>query len=103
MRKSVWPWIPAGILGGGAMLTRYETFEMLPILLFAFLLFGIKKELIWKKIGLQFTVFVAAGVMTVFILISVMGVQKNIFSAYSRYFNSKWILLERTISDADGK
>ena len=102
LRKTLWSWIPAGILGACAMLTRYETFEMLLILLFAFLLFGIKKELTWKKIGQQFAVFVVAGVMTVFILINVMGVQKYIFSSYSKYFNSKWILLERKVADGEG-
>ena len=103
MRKSVWPWIPAGILGACAMLTRYETFEMLPVLLFAFLLFGIKKELPWKKIGQQFAVFVVVGVMTVFVLLYSMGVQEYTLSSYSKYFNSKWILLERKVADGEGK
>ena len=86
--KKVWPWIPAGILGALSALTRYETFELIPILLVTFLIFGLKKTISWKKICQQSSIFTVACVLTGFCMILIMGTLDLVVDAYPRYFKN---------------
>lgn len=103
MQKKLWPWIPAGMLGALSALTRYETFELIPILIVTFLIFGFKKVLTWRKIGLQCVVFTVACILTVFSMIQLMGIQDFVINSYAKYFHGKMILLERKNSPMEKK
>lgn len=103
MQKKLWPWIPAGLLGALSALTRYETFEMFPTLLVAFLIFGLKKAISWKKICQQVIIFAVALSITAVGMVYLMGVQNHIVSAYSQNFNWKVIALKRLMSSSEEK
>ena len=103
MRQLIWPWMPAGILGAFAILTRYEAFELFPILMIAFLVFGLKKVLPWKKIARQGIVFVVCCSVTYGCLIYIMGVNNHIFTTYSRYFTQKWRRVECSLTPPEKK
>lgn len=103
LQKKVWPWIPAGILGALSALTRYETFEMFPVLLVAFLIFGLKKIIPWKRICQQGIIFAVALSVTAVGMVYLMGIQEHIVSAYSKYFNGTAVLLERNIQSSAKK
>ena len=103
MQKKLWPWIPAGMLGALSALTRYETFEMFPVLLVAFLIFGLKKVIPWKKICQQGIIFTVALSITAVGMVYLMGIQEHIVSAYSKYFNGKAVLLEQNIHSSEKK
>ena len=103
MQKKLWPWIPAGMLGALSALTRYETFEMFPVLLVAFLIFGLKKIIPWKRICQQVIIFAVALSITAVGMVYLMGIQEHIVSAYSKYFNGKAVLLEQNIYSSEKK
>lgn len=102
-QKKLWPWIPAGILGALSALTRYETFEMFPVLLMAFLIFGLKKVIPWKRICQQGIIFTVALIVAAVGMVYLMGIQEHIVSAYSKYFNGTAVLLERNIQSSGKK
>lgn len=103
LKKVIWPWIPAGVLSACAILTRYETFEMLPVLVLASLVFILKKELSWKKICQQMLVFTIFLSMTLTGLIYTMRLQNYIFTTYSKYLTQKWRDLVHTVTPIEKK
>ena len=103
LRKLVWPWLPAGILGACAMLTRYETFEMIPILFLAFLIFGLKKVIPGKKICQQAAVYFIACAATVVGMVYIMGVQDYIVDTYPKHVFERLSVLEQSIPFVEKK
>ena len=89
LRNEMWSWIPAGILFGCSLLTRYETLELIPLLLLAFILFGISKKISWKRILCQSACMVVSCLISVFILIYSMGVQNHIVDYDQKYVLGK--------------
>lgn len=103
LQKKLWPWIPAGLLGALSALTRYETFEMFPVLLMAFLIFGLKKVIPWKKICQQLVLFVVLVIVTSVGMVYLMGVQEHVASNYYDYLKWKLAGLERNIQSSGKK
>ncbi len=103
LKKKLWPWIPGGIFFACAALTRYETLELVPILGGIFFIFGIKKEISWKRICGQCTVFAAVAVLVVFSLVYLMGVQDYIVHAHSQYYSGKAVLLKDQMTFDKGR
>ncbi|MBQ7393643.1 MAG: glycosyltransferase family 39 protein [Lentisphaeria bacterium] len=101
MQKKLWPWIPAGMLGALSALTRYETFEMFPVLLMAFLIFGLKKGIPWERICQQVAIFAAALIITGIGMIFLMGIQDFVIDSYSKYFQGKMTLLESHVAPGE--
>jgi 4-amino-4-deoxy-L-arabinose transferase-like glycosyltransferase len=89
LRNEIWSWIPAGVLFGCSVLTRYETLELLPLLLFAFVLFGYKKIINWKRLICQYVLMACSCLAAVVLLVYVMGVEKYISNYYQSYISSK--------------
>lgn len=90
LRNEIWSWIPAGILFGCSVLTRYETLELLPILLFAFLLYAVNKKIGWKRFFSQSAVMACSCFISIVLLIYVMGIEEYILNYYRLYFSMKF-------------
>ena len=94
MRKEIWSLIPAGVLFSCSILTRFETLELIPLLCVAFLLFGLLKYTVWKRIALQFVTMFAVSVIVFTGLLFAMGVQGHLLTSYQTYYNGKYTLLQ---------
>ena len=105
LRNEICSWIPAGILFGSSLLTRYETLELIPLLLLAFSLFVFHKKISWKRFLSQSASMAVSCCITVFVLIYVMGVQNYILHYYQKYFCDKYVWMQSlyTVSDAGEK
>lgn len=98
-RNEIRSWIPAGICSACSLLSRYETLELIPILLLAVLLFGFMKSISWKRLLCQSALMIVFFAVTVFILIYSMGVEKHISGYYQSYIHGKYIGVEKLYTD----
>ena len=86
IRHSQWYyWVGVGIADGFAMLTRYDTLEMLVIVPMTLILMCVGDYLSWKK-GLRYTGLFGIGFAgTVFALSFLMQVQNDLIMNYADY------------------
>ena len=97
IEKKLWPWIPVGVLFSCAMLTRYETAEILPALVVVWCFLGLRKVIGWLRICGQCALFAVLAAVTAAGLICIMGIQDHIGGAYFQYFNGKAVLLKEQV------
>ncbi len=101
LHNKIRSWIPAGILFGCSLLTRYETLELLPLLLLAFVLFGMNKKISWKRFLSQSASMAVSCLITVFALIYIIGVQNHILNYYQKFFYGKYDWIQSLYKGSD--
>ena len=89
-RKNCLCWIISGIFCALAALTRFETFEFLPIAAGLLLAAAVCRQISWKQACLYVFCFYAFIAVTFCVSIWGMGTTQ-VFSRYSNYFNVKLI------------
>ena len=90
IRKEIWSWIPAGVLFSCSLLTRYETLELIPLLLLALVLFGFCKYSNWKRLAMQTVTMCVICVISFFCLLYLMGVKDYVLNSYQKYYTGKY-------------
>lgn len=99
IRRRQWHyWLGVGIADGFAMLTRYETLEMLVIVPVILIIMSAGKYLVWKKCLHYTGLFCIGFAGTIFCLAFLMGVQNDLFSNYSDFYLENWDAMEEPIN-----
>lgn len=88
-RERWWLWLCAGILCGCAMLTRFETLEMIVIVPAALLFLCCAGYLPWKRGSLYGTLFFLCFAGSVWLLSALMQTQDYLFKNYEQYYQGK--------------
>jgi 4-amino-4-deoxy-L-arabinose transferase-like glycosyltransferase len=89
-RKKWYWWAVAAIPCGASLLCRFETFELLPLVIFILLLLAVMKRISWCKAMTSCVAFFVTLVIAVLLLASVMGTNDFLKESYSKYFAGKW-------------
>ena len=93
-RKNFLFWIISGIFCALAALTRFETFEFLPIAAGLLFVAAISRQISWKQACLYIFVFYAFTAVTFCVSIWGMGTTQ-VFDRYSNYFTDKLIFAQK--------
>lgn len=89
-RKKWYWWVVAAIPCGASLLCRFETFELLPLVIFILFLLAVMKRISWCKAMTSCVAFFVTLVIAVLLLASVMGTNDFLKESYSKYFAGKW-------------
>lgn len=89
-RKKWYLWAVAAIPCGASLRCRFETFELLPLVIFVLFLLAIMKRISWRKAMASCVAFFVTLVIAVLLLSAVMGTNNFLKESYCKYFAGKW-------------
>ncbi len=89
-RKKWFLWAAAAIPGTASALSRFETLELFPLVIFILFLLAVMKRISWRKAAANCTAFFATLIITVLLLSSTMGTNDFLTESCGRYFAGKW-------------
>ena len=88
-RTNLYCWCPAGIIFTLSFFTRYETFEFLFVILFALIVFSVKKKISLKKAFVYGTVFLASSIIAGGALLYLIGYPDSVWNQYKLFIKGK--------------
>ena len=89
-RKKWYWWAVAAIPCGASLLCRFETFELLPLVIFILFLLAVMKRISWCKAMASCVAFFVTLVIAVLLLASITGTNDFLKESYCNYFAGKW-------------
>lgn len=89
-RKKWYWWAVAAIPCAASALSRFETMELFPLVIFILFLLAVMKRISWRKAAANCAAFFATLIITVFLLSSTMGTNDFLSESCGRYFAGKW-------------
>ena len=91
IRRKKWLlWAAAAIPCAASALSRFETLELFPLVIFILFLLAVMKRISWRKAAANCAAFFATLIITVFLLSSTMGTNDFLTESCGRYFAGKW-------------
>ena len=89
-RKKWYLWSCAAIPCGAAVLCRYETFELFPLVILILFILTVMKRISWRKALANSAAFFLVCSVTVICLSTAMGTNRFLKESGGKYFISQW-------------